>query len=141
MAKTNGRAKTGLYFVFSLLEKVDAQTNAALHFEPCFYYNLTQSQILQLENFVQHYVDRKSQNTISTEESLQKMQRANPKFILRNYLLFQCIEETDQGDFTLLNKLLKALENPYEELYPEFSVKRPDWAGDQPGCSTLSCSS
>lgn len=126
---------------FSLLEKVDAQTNAALHFEPCFYYNLTQSQILQLENFVQHYVDRKSQNTISTEESLQKMQRANPKFILRNYLLFQCIEETDQGDFTLLNKLLKALENPYEELYPEFSVKRPDWAGDQPGCSTLSCSS
>ncbi len=69
------------------------------------------------------------------------MQRTNPKFILRNYLLFQCIEETDNGDFTLLNKLLKALENPYEELYPEFSVKRPDWAGDQPGCSTLSCSS
>lgn len=69
------------------------------------------------------------------------MQKANPKFILRNYLLFQCIEETDQGDFTLLNKLLKALENPYEELYPSFPVKRPDWAGDQPGCSTLSCSS
>jgi uncharacterized protein YdiU (UPF0061 family) len=54
----------------------------------------------------------KTQNTISAEESLQKMQRANPKFILRNYLLFQCIEETDQGDFTLLNKLLKALEKP-----------------------------
>ncbi|MCP1250422.1 MULTISPECIES: protein adenylyltransferase SelO [Elizabethkingia] len=126
---------------FSLLEKVDAQTNAVLHFEPCFYYNLTQSQKLQLENFVQHYVDRKLQNTISAEESLQKMQRTNPKFILRNYLLFQCIEETDQGDLTLLNKLLKALESPYEELYPEFSVKRPDWAGDQPGCSTLSCSS
>ncbi|MCL1663763.1 YdiU family protein [Elizabethkingia ursingii] len=126
---------------FSLLEKADAQTNAVLHFEPCFYYSLTQSQALQLESFVQHYTDRKALNTISTEESLQKMQKANPKFILRNYLLFQCIEETDQGDLTLLNKLLKALENPYEELYPEFSVKRPDWAGDQPGCSTLSCSS
>ena len=141
MAKTNGRAKVGLHLVFSLLEKVDAQTNATLHFEPCFYYNLTQSQTLQLENFIQHYTDRKAQNTISAEESLQKMQRTNPKFILRNYLLFQCIEETDQGDLTLLNKLLKALESPYEELYPEFSVKRPDWAGDQPGCSTLSCSS
>lgn len=126
---------------FSLLEKTDAQTNVILHFEPCFYYGLTQSQAQQLEGFVQHYIDRKAQNTISAEESLQKMQRTNPKFILRNYLLFQCIEETDNGDFTLLNKLLKALENPYEELYPEFSVKRPDWAGDQPGCSTLSCSS
>ncbi|MCT6716711.1 hypothetical protein, partial [Staphylococcus aureus] len=66
---------------FSLLEKADDQTDAVLHFEPCFYYTLTQSQKLQLENFVQHYVDRKLQNTISAEESLQRMQRANPKFI------------------------------------------------------------
>lgn len=60
---------------FSLLEKVDTQTNAALHFEPCFYYSLTQSQALQLESFVQHYSDRKALNTIPAEESLQKCRK------------------------------------------------------------------
>ena len=40
-----------------------------------------------------------------------------------------------------LCKLLKALENPYEEFFPEFSVKRPDGFDGVAGCSMLSCSS
>jgi len=126
---------------FSLLEKVDDQTDVVVHFEPCFYYKPTGNQILQLKDFTTHYIARIKENTISDAQRLQQMKAANPKFILRNYLLYQCIQETDEGDFTLLNKILEALKQPYQELFPEFSVKRPDWAGDQPGCSTLSCSS
>ncbi|MDE5449516.1 protein adenylyltransferase SelO family protein, partial [Elizabethkingia meningoseptica] len=126
---------------FSLLEKVDDQTDVVVHFEPCFYYKPTGNQILQLKDFTTHYIVRIKENTISDAQRLQQMKAANPKFILRNYLLYQCIQETDEGDFTLLNKILEALKQPYQELFPEFSVKRPDWAGDQPGCSTLSCSS
>ena len=69
------------------------------------------------------------------------MQKNNPKFILRNYLLYQCIEELEVGNHEMLNKLLKDLENPYEEIFPEFSVKRPDGFDGVAGCSMLSCSS
>ncbi len=93
------------------------------------------------EDFITNYLKRKMLNTCSTEESRQIMQKANPKFILRNYLLFECIEELDKGEATLLEKLLKALENPYTEMFPEFSVKRPDKYLGVAGCSMLSCSS
>jgi len=41
----------------------------------------------------------------------------------------------------MLGQLTQASENPYEELYPEFSVKRPSGYDDISGCSMLSCSS
>ena len=69
------------------------------------------------------------------------MQAANPKFILRNYLLFECIEEVKLGKMEMFNKLWDALQNPYVTKCPEFSVKRPDQYNSQPGCSMLSCSS
>ena len=69
------------------------------------------------------------------------MKKSNPKFILRNYLLFQAIEELNEGKKDLFEKLQLALENPYEELIPEFSAKRPPIYDGQTGCSTLSCSS
>ena len=54
---------------------------------------------------------------------------------------FECIEEIDNGRTELLQKLTKALENPYEEIFPEFSVTRPPNYDDISGCSMLSCSS
>ena len=69
------------------------------------------------------------------------MKQNNPKFILRNYLLFECIEEIENGKRNLLEKLLTALENPYQEVFPEFSVKRPEKYNGIAGCSMLSCSS
>ena len=94
-----------------------------------------------LEVLIKNYQTRLEKNTISREESLELMQKTNPKFILRNYILFECIEELKMGKKDLLNKILVALENPYEEIYPEFSKKRPFKYDGQTGCSTLSCSS
>jgi uncharacterized protein YdiU (UPF0061 family) len=68
------------------------------------------------------------------------MSKTNPKFILRNYILFECIEELKVGKRDLLNKILVALENPYQETYPNFH-KSPSKYDGQTGCSTLSCSS
>ncbi|WP_312076965.1 protein adenylyltransferase SelO family protein [Chryseobacterium sp.] len=95
----------------------------------------------KFEGFLNQYKVRLAQNTISVEESKQLMQKNNPKFILRNYLLYQCIEGLEEGKKDLLNKLIEASENPYEEIYPEFSVKRPDGFEGVAGCSMLSCSS
>ena len=126
---------------FTLLASIDGKEDLISHFEPCVYFPLTQNQKDQLLTFLDNYKVRLALNTISREASLALMNLANPKFILRNYLLYQCIEKADQGDFELLEQLYEALQNPYEEIFPQFSVKRPIWAGDQPGCSTLSCSS
>ncbi|MBD8082938.1 protein adenylyltransferase SelO [Chryseobacterium caseinilyticum] len=92
-------------------------------------------------SFLSEYEKRLSQNSISSEESKKLMQENNPKFTLRNYLLYQCIEELEHGKRDLLEKLITALENPYEEKFPEFSVKRPDGFEGVAGCSMLSCSS
>jgi uncharacterized protein YdiU (UPF0061 family) len=69
------------------------------------------------------------------------MSKANPRFILRNYLLHQSIEELEKGDDTLFKKLQQAMLDPYRNKFEEFFAKRPDWASQKAGCSMLSCSS
>ena len=68
------------------------------------------------------------------------MNRNNPKFILRNYLLHQAIEELEKGSDTLFRKLEQELKDPYSG-NTEFFTRRPDWATQKAGCSMLSCSS
>ena len=69
------------------------------------------------------------------------MSKTNPKFILRNYLLFEAIQEAENGNYDLFFKLKEALHNPYENRFPEFNQKRPSKYDNQTGCSQLSCSS
>lgn len=126
---------------FNQLEKITADSNLKDLFSNTSYSFLNEEKLGKLKSFIKSYESRLNSNSISREESLQMMAKSNPKFILRNYLLYECIEEINNGQRDLLNKLTKALENPYEELFPEFSVKRPSGYDDTAGCSTLSCSS
>ncbi|AZB31245.1 protein adenylyltransferase SelO [Chryseobacterium balustinum] len=126
---------------FNLLEKVESISDFKTDFQKISYTYLDDSKIKKLEDFIQKYIQRVKANTISKEESLDVMKKSNPKFLLRNYLLFECIEEITNGKTEMLKKLTKALENPYEEIFPEFSVKKPANYDDISGCSMLSCSS
>ncbi len=96
---------------------------------------------VMFSEFLDQYKTRLSQNAISLETSIALMQKNNPKFTLRNYLLYECIEELEKGKTEQLDKLLKALATPYQELFPEFSQKRPTIYEGIVGCSMLSCSS
>lgn len=71
------------------------------------------------------------------------MNAVNPLYVPRNYLLQQVIERTERGEPQAIEELLAVLSRPYEEQphREAFSEKRPDWARNKPGCSTLSCSS
>ncbi|REC64304.1 YdiU family protein [Chryseobacterium pennae] len=126
---------------FNQLEKLSSETDLKAAFSDISYSVLNEEKLGKLKNFIESYKSRLNSNTISREESLQMMAKSNPKFILRNYLLYECIEEINHGKTEMLNKLTQALETPYEELFPEFSAKRPPEYDDTAGCSTLSCSS
>jgi uncharacterized protein YdiU (UPF0061 family) len=126
---------------FNQLEKLNSEIEVKSLFENASYIVLNEEKTKKIEDFTKQYQERLSSNTISKETSLSLMKQSNPKFTLRNYLLYECIEEINSGGAEMLEKLTHALENPYEELYPEFSAKRPSAYDNTSGCSTLSCSS
>ncbi len=127
-------------FFFSI-EKWRLTKNTQDVFSNVTYKNLSSDEWNKLQNFLDKYALRLDENKISVDDSLEMMKKVNPKFILRNYILYQCIAELEAGKKDLLNKILHALENPYQDTYPEFSQKRPIEYDGTAGCSTLSCSS
>lgn len=126
---------------FNFIENEIDTENLKTDFEKISYLNLEDNQLLKIKDFIKLYKTRLEKNKISREESCDLMKKYNPKFILRNYLLYDCIQELEIGKTEILEKLTKALENPYEEIFSEFSKKRPSKYDDITGCSTLSCSS
>ncbi|MEO9061145.1 MAG: protein adenylyltransferase SelO [Nitrosospira sp.] len=74
---------------------------------------------------------------------LERMRRANPKYVLRNYLAQQAIEALEQGDESVIARLMEVLKHPFDEQpeHEELADRRPEWARHKAGCSALSCSS
>jgi uncharacterized protein YdiU (UPF0061 family) len=111
------------------------------HLLPAYYQEPTEEIIESLYQTLLAYQQRLAQNNITREASQTIMRATNPRFILRNYLLHQAIQEMEKGTGTLFNKLKEAMKTPYSKAHDEFFKLRPAWANDQPGSSTLSCSS
>lgn len=72
-----------------------------------------------------------------------RMNRVNPKYVLRNYMAQQAIDKASVGDYSEVERLLQLLQNPYDEQpgYDVYFARRPEWARTKAGCSMLSCSS
>jgi len=111
------------------------------YFRSSLYAHPNPADTTQLYTLLKSYQARLSVNTCTREESLLRMRKANPRFILRNYLLHMAIEELQKGENQLFLRLQQALKDPYSSSHEEFFVMRPDWATEQAGCSMLSCSS
>jgi uncharacterized protein YdiU (UPF0061 family) len=113
----------------------------AAHFEESFYKEPSQANLELLATWITSYTARIRSNGISRQAAVERMRQANPRFILRNYLLHQAIEDLEDGNDTLFCQLQEALKVPYSNDFDEFFAKRPDWASQKAGCSMLSCSS
>ncbi len=111
------------------------------HFKESFYKDIDHEHGQALYAFIKKYTGRMKTNTCSLEESVKRMRENNPRFILRNYLLHEAIEDLEKGDNKLFCKLYEAMKDPYSNKFDEYFTKRPGWATQKAGCSMLSCSS
>jgi serine/tyrosine/threonine adenylyltransferase len=104
---------------------------------------LTPEYTSRLLDWLKHYNQRLIQDGITQEIRRERMNRVNPKYVLRNYMVQLAIDKAEQGDFTLIAELLELLRHPYDEQseMQQYFAKRPDWARQRAGCSMLSCSS
>jgi serine/tyrosine/threonine adenylyltransferase len=97
----------------------------------------------RLAAWLRSYAARVRVDGAQADERSSRMNRANPKYVLRNYLAQEAIDALAAGDASVMKRLMKVLERPYDD-QPEheaLAARRPEWARNKPGCSALSCSS
>lgn len=97
----------------------------------------------RLESWLRRYIARLTQDAEPASDRCKRMNRVNPKYVLRNYLAQQAIDALESGDVSVMARLMTVLQDPYAEQpeHDELAERRPEWARHRPGCSALSCSS
>ncbi|WP_336368038.1 protein adenylyltransferase SelO [Marinobacter sp. C2H3] len=89
--------------------------------------------------WLERYQQRLARETRSVEAREAAMCAVNPKYILRNYLAQQVIQEAQNGNYQPLEALLAVLKRPFDE-QPEnerYAALPPDWGKHL----NISCSS
>jgi uncharacterized protein YdiU (UPF0061 family) len=76
------------------------------------------------------YAERLRREGSDDRERAERMNRVNPKVVLRNHLAEQAIRQAREGDFSEVQRLLKVLSRPYDEHLenPADADFPPDWA-------------
>jgi uncharacterized protein YdiU (UPF0061 family) len=135
-------AETDTTIFFRRLAAVPLEGGDALAvLRPAFYDE--QAPRPRLAAWLVTYVARVRDEGIALATRLERMNRANPKYVFRNYLAQQAIDAIEGGDAAPLERLMRVLERPYDEQpeHDELAARRPEWARHKAGCSALSCSS
>ena len=81
------------------------------------------------KKWFQKYEERLKMEKTSSSERKKAMELTNPKFILRNYLAQEAIQDAENFDYEKLNTLLELLKKPFEEnlKYEDLAKAPPEW--------------
>jgi len=83
----------------------------------------------RFEEWALRYRNRLRSEQSRDDDRLLRMNRVNPKYVLRNYLAQVAIEKAQQKDFSEIDRLLTLLHNPYND-QPEmdgYAASPPNW--------------
>jgi uncharacterized protein YdiU (UPF0061 family) len=97
LEKTLSNVKPDMTLFYQLLAtlSVDQQNEQDImdHFQEAFYGAPDPGQKEGFLTFIRTYLERIKKNTCTREEAVKRMNETNPRFILRNYLLHEAIQE------------------------------------------------
>ena len=81
------------------------------------------------DSWAQAYLRRSERDGIDQAARQIRMQAANPKYILRNYLAQQVIEAAEQGDYEPVRELHRVLSRPFDEQpgMERYAQRPPEW--------------
>ena len=85
-------------------------------------------------NFIiwkKRWEERLKLNNNTAEKFLKLMRSVNPLIIPRNHKVEEALEAADNNDLTLLKKLIKVLETPYEKQQENIDYQSPAPIGDK----------
>jgi uncharacterized protein YdiU (UPF0061 family) len=134
------QVETDFTIFFRNLARVPLDTADGAVLQEAFYSEPPAEHRQALANWLQRHAERSRDEA---RDRVERMNRANPKYVFRNYLAQLAIDALEGGDASVMERLLKVLERPYDE-QPEhhaLAARRPEWARHRAGCSALSCSS
>jgi uncharacterized protein YdiU (UPF0061 family) len=119
----------------------------------CFFYELTKLENLDnlssifdmcvfrepMQKWFDEYKKIVQAENRSFENRKIQMKKANPKFVIKNYMLQEAIQKAENGDFELTNELLNIAQNPFDEHkdYERYAKPTPvEHANLQLSCSS-----
>ena len=72
----------------------------------------------------------KADPSITDEIRKASMDKVNPKFILRNYLMEESIKKANEDDFSMVEDLLRLSKDPYSDnkIPEEVAQPPPEWS-------------
>ena len=80
--------------------------------------------------WLEKYQARLNKNQVDNKTRQQLMKQRNPKYILRNYLAQQAIQQAEEGNYREIENLMSVLKAPFDE-HPDsarYAAEPPSWS-------------